>query len=227
MFALTMIGTTSAGGTLTIERRLLAPMRLVRVRWMAGDLVDGVDAVLEETRLDEAANALGVASASLDTVLLALIDANDDAWYDLNAVVNQAIRLTITNGGATKRGGCIAYFEEASGQSEVTGAVAVSGPVTVGGVTQPTIPRNGKTTVATAGTRVQLGGGASIPLLAELTVKAGIGNSGTIYVGDGAVSASNGFELSAGQEKQYIIDNVNRIWIDASTAAQYVTWAGS
>lgn len=100
------------------------------------------------------------------------------------------------------------------------------GSVGVSGVAMPETLRNGKVTVATAGTAVQLSA-TSVALVGGVIVKAALGNSGTIYVGDAAVDSSSGFELSAGQEVFVVIDNLNKVHVDASTSAQSVTFIGS
>jgi hypothetical protein len=80
---------------------------------------------------------------------------------------------------------------------------------------------NGKTTVTTAGTRVPLG--SSTPT-ASVTVKALAANSGTIYVGNSSVSASNGFQLAAGDSVSMDISNLATINIDSSVNGEGVTY---
>ena len=76
----------------------------------------------------------------------------------------------------------------------------------------PTTISSFKTTVTTAGTRVQLANHACL----SVTVKARSNNTGLIYVGDVTVTSSNGFELSAGESVSFVIDNTNRLYIDSS-----------
>lgn len=70
-------------------------------------------------------------------------------------------------------------------------------------------------TVTTAGTRVALtAGGARL-----IYVRALAGNTGVVYVGDVAVSAANGYELSAGE---YVLIHapdyeLASIYVDAAT----------
>jgi hypothetical protein len=111
-------GTTDASGdaTITAPRPVLG--FLYAVRWIDGDLADGVDATITVT----AATADGGAA----TTLLTLTDANDDAWYyvreleDDNAgaalttytypFINGTVQNVIASGGATKTGGAIVYY---------------------------------------------------------------------------------------------------------------------
>lgn len=114
-----LLGTTSTAGAVIIngERTILG--RLYAVKWIDGDLVDGVDAVL---------SAIG---GVVDTPLLTLSNADNDAIYyprnimhsesgaaltgtsggdrDLMLIDGQ-LRLTIASGGDTKTGGAIIYW---------------------------------------------------------------------------------------------------------------------
>jgi len=93
-------------------------LKLYAVEWIDGDFADGVDAVLSVT------NTL----SGVDTTLLTLTNADNDKWYfprvlvqgvtgtDLTAiydmlVVDGTLKLTITNGGNGKTGGCVVYLE--------------------------------------------------------------------------------------------------------------------
>lgn len=80
---------------------------------------------------------------------------------------------------------------------------------------------NGKTNVTTAGTRIVLGG--NIPIK-SVTVKALLANMGIIYVGDGAVSSSNGFELAAGESVSMDVNNINLVNIDSSENGEGVCY---
>lgn len=88
-------------------------------------------------------------------------------------------------------------------------------------IAPPSLPYNNKVTVTTAANRVQLSSGLAVK---SVTIKAGLSNTGVIYVGDSTVSASNGFELAAGDSVSMDIDNLNTIYIDASVNSQYVTY---
>lgn len=84
-----------------------------------------------------------------------------------------------------------------------------------------TVLGNGKTTVTTAGTRVQLGSSTST---GSITVKALAANTGTIYVGNTTVSSSNGFQLSAGDTVSMDLDNLSKVWIDSSVNGEGVSF---
>ena len=113
-----LYGTVDASGDLTITSNVNLLGYLHQVRWIDGDLDDGIDAVLSVDSAD---------GASPDITLLTLTNANDDAIYfpreleDDNAgsalvtytwpVVDGALKLVISDGGNAKSGGCIAYVE--------------------------------------------------------------------------------------------------------------------
>lgn len=85
----------------------------------------------------------------------------------------------------------------------------------------PTTPYNNKVTVTTAATRVQLNSNRAVK---SVTIKAGVTNTGIIYVGDSTVSSSNGLELNPGDTVSMDISNLNVLYIDASINSQYVTY---
>lgn len=82
---------------------------------------------------------------------------------------------------------------------------------------------NGQQNVASAGTRVQIT--SHSPLL-SLTVKAKPTNTGLIYVGDSAVSSSNGFILSAGDSISLDIADSDFAYIDSSVDGEGVCYIG-
>jgi hypothetical protein len=113
-----LYGTTDASGDLTATSDLPVKGILLSVEWIDGDLADGVDAVLTLVRDDDAA----------DITLLTLTDANNDAVYALRypvydntgAVINFLsvehflngyLKLVVSDGGDTKSGGMIVYYE--------------------------------------------------------------------------------------------------------------------
>jgi len=77
-------------------------------------------------------------------------------------------------------------------------------------------------TVTTAGVSVQ---GGNVPAPTGIVVKALAANSGTVYVwwqgGDGR---THGFELASGDAMFFPVENLNRLWFDASAASQKVCW---
>lgn len=111
--------------------------------------------------------------------------------------------------------------------ANVTAANALS--VDGSAVTQPTAEvapttvLNGKKTVTTAGTRVVL---ASSTVAKSVTIKALTANTGTIYVGDSSVSASNGYALAAGDSVSLDIANLTTVNIDSSVNGEGVTYLG-
>lgn len=87
----------------------------------------------------------------------------------------------------------------------------------------PTTVLNGKKLVTTAGTRVTL---ASSTTCKSVTIKALRSNTGLIYVGDSAVSSSNGLELSAGESVNLDIANLQTVNIDSTVNGEGVTYLG-
>lgn len=117
-----LIGTTAAGGTVTVTAERAVYGYLDRVTWKVGDLAVGVDAVLSITN-----TPVGV-----DETLLTLTNADANAVYYPRALVHDAagaaltgtaggdrvrplicgtLSLAISSGGATKTGGAIVYVE--------------------------------------------------------------------------------------------------------------------
>lgn len=84
-----------------------------------------------------------------------------------------------------------------------------------------TIVGNGKTTVTTAGTSVVLASSTSI---VSVTVRALSSNTNKIYVGSSSVSSTNGFQLSPQETVSLDINNLNKVYIDADTNGEGVTW---
>lgn len=84
----------------------------------------------------------------------------------------------------------------------------------------------GHAQVTTAGTPVSLTGGTSEPIPPEQDVLIqGIpGNSGTVYIGDGSVSNSNGYPLVAGQVISLGIDDAATLHVDADNANDQVAY---
>jgi len=80
---------------------------------------------------------------------------------------------------------------------------------------------NGRTTVATAGTRVPISGDMEV---ISVTVKALRTNTRNIYVGDETVSSSNGYVLAPGEAVDIEIDNLSKVYIDADVSGEGVCW---
>lgn len=90
---------------------------------------------------------------------------------------------------------------------------------------QPTTLIAFRTTVTTAGSRVQL---ASNVLTIGAILEAPSTNTGLIYVGDVTVSSTVfGAELQPGQSTSVALDNTNRIYIDSSVNGDKMSALGS
>jgi hypothetical protein len=84
---------------------------------------------------------------------------------------------------------------------------------------------SGQTTVPSAGSEVRLHTGLSANC--SLMVKALPANTGDVYVGNasGAVSASTGLPLSAGESIIFpFVSNLNQILIDSAVNNEGVAW---
>lgn len=83
----------------------------------------------------------------------------------------------------------------------------------------------GRTTVPTAGTRVVLG--ASQVLTEGVLMRGLDANAGLVYPGNSAVTATtNGTRLIAKEPLFIRINNVNKVYIDAATSGEGVSWIG-
>ena len=85
------------------------------------------------------------------------------------------------------------------------------------------------TTVTTAGTEVQLSNTTN--RVTWVKVKALAANSGIVYIGGSDVSATNGYELSAGNELIVPIaemtggsESFDTLYVDAATNGDKVCW---
>jgi len=91
------------------------------------------------------------------------------------------------------------------------------------------IQRSGQITVTTAGTEVQ---GSDIPAYTKhqtggFLIRALSTNTGKMYVGNdgnGAVSSTTGYELSAGDVIFVPCENLNELWVDSSVNGEKVCW---
>lgn len=165
----------------------------------------GVDYGEMERRLAIAISEAGVGGGSGGTVTVS----------NFPATQNVAGSVSVSNFPAT---------QPISGSVSVSNFPAtqpVSGTV---GITQPTAIASGRATVTTAGTRVQM---ASVALTAGVTIKALPTNTGFIYIGNSAVSSSNGFILSARESVFIAADNLNRFYIDSSVNGEGVSYLAS
>jgi hypothetical protein len=102
------------------------------------------------------------------------------------------------------------------------GGINLTSSTTIGVNLLPyTILGNGKTTVATAGTAVQLSSSMAIK---SVTLRALSTNTGKVYVGSSTVSASNGFQLSPQETVSLDLDNLSKVWLDVDTNGEGVTF---
>lgn len=100
-------------------------------------------------------------------------------------------------------------------------------PVQLQGTTKPTVLLFGRKAVTTAGTRVALVA-TSTPLVGGyVEITALSSNTGFIYVGDVTVASTNGHRLAAGVSTVIFIDDLNRIYLDASVSGEGVSYQGS
>jgi len=119
-----LYGTTSSGGALTVTSTEIIRGHLEKVRWIDGDLADGVDATFSVDSAD---------GVSPDETVLTLTDANADAVYyprtpahdNVGAavtfdgtneiytrfVIDGQLKMVIASGGDTKSGGALVYVE--------------------------------------------------------------------------------------------------------------------
>lgn len=89
----------------------------------------------------------------------------------------------------------------------------------------PTILYAGQQTVAVAGTAVVLA--ASQSLRSGVRVKADTTNNGFVYVGNASVDSTHGFILAGGDEVFIEIDDISKVYIDASINDQGVSYVAS
>ena len=82
----------------------------------------------------------------------------------------------------------------------------------------------GDGTIGLTATQLTPGGQVS----KNVVVRANAGNTGTIMVGSSAVSVPNGFVLAAGAQTPPIyVDDLGKIWLIGSAAAQGYSWISS
>jgi hypothetical protein len=105
---------------------------------------------------------------------------------------------------------------------DASGNVPVSGSVTTAA---PTAIRNGKKTVASAGTAEVIVGSSTT--VVGVVIQALESNTGLVYIGDSSVDSTNGMELQAGQATGLAIDNLNKVYVDAAVNGEGVCFIGS
>jgi len=113
-----LYGTTDSSGDLTVTSDVNALGILNSVEWIDGTFDDGVDAVLTNIRDDDASDItlLTLTDANIDKVYSPRYLVQDNAGADIAATydrhfVNGKLKLVVADGGDTKSGGCIVYYE--------------------------------------------------------------------------------------------------------------------
>lgn len=81
---------------------------------------------------------------------------------------------------------------------------------------------HGQTDVTTAGTEVVLASDTALKV--GVLIKAKHGNTNNIFVGNNPVTSSTGYVLDAGEEVFLPADNLNKIYIDATTNGEGVSY---
>lgn len=86
-----------------------------------------------------------------------------------------------------------------------------------------TLAASGQITVATAGTAVK---GPNVSNEGGFYIKALIGNTGKVYVGNvnGDIDSGNSFELSGGDLILGQVINLDELWFDAATSGDKFCW---
>lgn len=84
--------------------------------------------------------------------------------------------------------------------------------------------KHGKKTVTASGTAEALSTSFSC---SQVTIKALAANTNNIYVGNSAVETTDGYVLDAGEEVTVLIDDLSKVFIDADTNGEGVTFISS
>lgn len=92
-------------------------------------------------------------------------------------------------------------------------------------VNSPSVFIFNQKTVTTSGTRVQLT--ATPTTISSVVIKGLAANTGKIYVGDVTVTTSNGFELAAGATISIAVNDLSKVYIDASANSQSISFLAS
>lgn len=184
----------------------------------------------------------GAATSDLQNTQISYLDliqvtqASESTLLNVLAALGGILNVSVSSSvlptnAAQETGGNLASIKTNTDKIPAQGqaAMAASMPVVIASnqttvpvsIASPTTPYNAKVTVTTAGTRVQLNASRAVQ---SVTIKAGLTNTGIIYVGDSTVASSNGLELAAGDSVSMDISNLNVLYIDASVNNQYVTY---
>jgi hypothetical protein len=117
MKSVRLVGTTDASGDLTVNGTMTISGVVYAIRWIDGDLVDGVDAVISTQGADASGTILTLTNANDDATYYTRVDSSGSTGSALtiNDIMPLAVgkpRLVISDGGETKTGGCIIYYVE-------------------------------------------------------------------------------------------------------------------
>lgn len=108
---------------------------------------------------------------------------------------------------------------------DVTGALPAGtnniGKVDINSEPIPSTIYNNHKTVTTAGTAEALAASTAVK---SVVIRALLSNTGVIYVGDSSVSSSNGIELQAGDAITIEIDDLAKVYLDASVSGEGVSY---
>lgn len=116
METINLIGTTDGDGDATITADIPVTGVIERVRWIDGDLADGVGATLSEVEAGGTAvqTLLTLTAANSDAVYYPRVTEDDDSGAALTSTtrpfVSGLLKLVISSGGATKTGGAIVHI---------------------------------------------------------------------------------------------------------------------
>lgn len=120
--SISLQGTTDSGGDLTVNGDTQIRGYLERVDWIDGTLVDGNDAVIsvQDTPNGTAQTLMTLTDANADAVYYPRTLMQGETGADLTGsaggdrtryLVIGVPRLVVADGGNTKDGGCILYYE--------------------------------------------------------------------------------------------------------------------
>jgi len=207
------IRVTNNGGSPTTQFRLLSVVTPYADALPRGlSELGNLKVSLEELNNTDISTGNGTADSGTQRVVIA---------SDNSPVPTSVSSLPLPSGASTLAAQGTGNASLSSIDGKLSGTLTVSGTVNP---TTPSVVQAFVTTVATAGTRVQL---ASHAVIAGI-LQAPSTNTGLIYVGDSTVSSTvYGAELQAGQATGIAINNTNAIWIDASVNGSKCAFLGS
>jgi hypothetical protein len=172
------------------------------------------------------ANSLPVVIASDQTVpvsasSLPLPTGAATSANQATEITSLATIATNTTGASTAANQATANTALAAIQTSVAGTLAVKTPISA--------PVAGQVAIATIATAEVLGSGV---LTNGVVIKAGLANTGTILVGAAGVTdtnngTGNGYPLSAGEAISIAAANLSQVYINGTTAGDFVSYVGN